>query len=575
MYRTHTCGALRPSHVDTVVKLCGWVQRMRHKGKILWLDLRDRHGITQIVLEEKQPSDAKRINQVKCLGREYVIWVEGIVGLRTAPNPQLLTGQIEVRLHAMEVLNPAHTPPFLIEEPTDGKEELRMQYRYLDLRRAPLQHALATRHKLMQAARSWLHPRHFIEVETPLLIKSTPEGARDFTVASHAHPGQYYALPQSPQLLKQLLMVGGLDRYYQFARCFRDEDLRADRQPEFTQLDCELSFVKRQDILEMFESLLHHLFAEVAGTTLPPFQCISYDEAIRRYGSDKPDLRFGLELIQIEPRSYLMALPLFDTAELILSVHAPGCASYSRKQLDALAALVKRPQHGASGLVWVKYTHEGHVSSSVDKFFEPAEVKRWLRVSRAQPGDLILLVAGKTKEARQSASALRLELGERLSLYDSSALAPLWVIDFPMFVWDSETAQPQSVHHPFTAPHPDDAAKLAQTPLSVRSEAYDLVLNGVEIGGGSIRIHQAALQRQVLQLLGMEEAAISDQFGFLIKALEYGAPPHGGIALGFDRLCTFFAKETSIRSCIAFPKNSAGRDLTLGAPSPLPSLNAR
>lgn len=570
MTRTHTCGELRLENVGTEVALCGWVQRIRNKGGLLWLDLRDRYGITQLIFEEGT-TDAILLEQARTLGREYVVQVQGSVVARSAKNPQMLTGDIEVQVQSLKVLNTAQTPPFLIETETDGGEELRMQYRYLDLRRPPLQQNLTLRHQLMQQVRSYLNDQQFLEMETPMLIKSTPEGARDFVVPSRLQPGQFYALPQSPQTLKQLLMVAGFDRYYQLVRCFRDEDLRADRQPEFTQLDCELSFVTQEDILSIFEGLMRHIFRHMKNVELPVFPRMTYKEAMRLYGSDKPDLRFGMPFGELTHLAQQQGFPGFDEAQLVAGICAPGCASYTRKQLDALTDFVKQPQVRAKGLVYVKYNADGSFKSSVDKFFGPDQLATWAEALQAQPGDLMLILAGELLATRQALSALRLKMGDKLGLRDPMQFAPLWVVDFPLLEWDEEGQRHHACHHPFTSPQPADMPLLDQAPEKVRAQAYDLVINGVEIGGGSIRICQREMQEKLLQLLGFTPEEAIQQFGFLLEALSYGAPPHGGIALGFDRLCAMLGGDESIRSFIAFPKNNAGRDVMLQAPAPIAS----
>lgn len=568
MTRTHTCGELRLDNVGTEVTLCGWVQRIRNKGGLLWLDLRDRYGVTQLIFEEGT-TDAVLLENARALGREYVLQVQGHVIARSARNPQMLTGDIEVQVKALEVLNTAQTPPFLIETETDGGEELRMQYRYLDLRRTPLQKNLILRHQLMQQIRRYLNEQQFLEMETPMLIRSTPEGARDFVVPSRLQPGQFYALPQSPQTLKQLLMVAGFDRYYQLVRCFRDEDLRADRQPEFTQLDCELSFVAQEDILSIFEGLMRHLFQHTKEVELPTFPRMTYEEAMRLYGSDKPDLRFGMPFGELTHLAQQQGFPVFDEAQLVAGICAPGCAGYTRKQLDALTEFVKQPQVGARGLVYVKYNADESFKSSVDKFFGPDQLAAWAEVLQARPGDLMLILAGETAATRQALSALRLKMGDELGLRDPAQFAPLWVVDFPLLEWEEEGQRYHACHHPFTAPQPADIPLLDQAPEQVRAQAYDLVINGVEIGGGSVRICQRAMQEKLLQLLGFTPEEATQQFGFLLEALSYGAPPHGGIALGFDRLCAMLGGDESIRSFIAFPKNNAGRDVMLQAPAPI------
>lgn len=568
MQRTHTCGELRLEQVDLSVTLCGWIQRVRDKGSLIWLDLRDRYGITQLVFEEGI-TDPTLIQQVRTLGREYVIQIHGRVVARSAPNAKLPTGSIEVQPQNLKVLNTADTPPFLIETETDAGEELRMQYRYLDLRRPPLQANLLLRHQVMQQTRHYLNEHQFLEIETPMLIKSTPEGARDFVVPSRAHPGQFYALPQSPQTLKQLLMIAGLDRYYQLVKCFRDEDLRSDRQPEFTQIDCELSFVTQEDILQTFEGLIQHLFQQLQNETLPQFPRMTYAKALQLYGTDKPDLRFGMPFVELTAEVQGHSFSLFDKAALVIGLCVPRCASHTRKQLDALGAFVK--QHQAAGLVYVKCLSDGTFKSSVDKFFGQEQLAKWAAVMKAQPGDLLLLLAGETTITRQALAALRLKIGDDLGMRKPNEWAPVWIVDFPLLAWDAQEQRYHALHHPFTAPQAADLPMLQQQPTAVRAQAYDLVINGVEVGGGSIRISDKTLQKSVLQLLGLSQSEATKQFGFLLEALAHGAPPHGGIALGLDRLCALLGSEESIRSFIAFPKNNAGRDVMLQAPSSLPT----
>ena len=568
MTRTHTCGELRLEHAGVEVTLCGWVQRIRNKGGLLWVDVRDRYGVTQLILEEST-TDFPLLEQARTLGREYVVQVQGKVVVRSAKNPQMLTGDIEVQVKALEVLNAAQTPPFLVETETDGGEELRMQYRYLDLRRPPLQNNLLLRHQVMQQVRHYLNEQQFLEMETPMLIKSTPEGARDFVVPSRLQSGQFYALPQSPQILKQLLMVAGFDRYYQLVRCFRDEDLRADRQPEFTQLDCELSFISQEDIFGIFEGLMRHLFHHIKQVKLPAFPRITYAKAMHLYGSDKPDLRFGMPFVELTHLTQQQGFPLFDEAKLVVGICAPGCAGYTRKQLDALTNFVKQPQVGTKGLVYAKYNPDGTFKSSVDKFFGPAQLAAWAEALQAQPGDLMLILAGEAEPTRQALSALRLKMGDELGLRDNTQFAPVWVVDFPLLEWDEEKQRYHACHHPFTAPQVADMSLLETAPETVRAQAYDLVINGVEIGGGSMRICQREAQEKLLKILGFTSEAAEEQFGFLLEALTYGAPPHGGIALGFDRLCALLGGAESIRSFIAFPKNNAGRDVMLQAPAPI------
>ena len=565
MARTHTCGELRLAHVGLTVTLCGWVQRVRNKGGLLWLDLRDRYGITQLIFEESNTSPII-IQKARELGREYVVQVQGTVVEKNAGNPHMLTGAIEVQVQKLEILNTSKTPPFLVEAATDGGEALRMQYRYLDLRRPPLQKNLMLRHQVMQQTRAYLNQQHFIEIETPMLIKSTPEGARDFVVPSRMHPGQFYALPQSPQTFKQLLMVAGFDRYYQLAKCFRDEDLRADRQPEFTQIDCELSFATQEDILVIFEGLVKYLFQHIKNVTLPQFPRMAYAKAMRLYGTDKPDLRFGMPFVELTQLAQQQGFRVFDEAALVVGICVQGCAGYTRKQLDQLIDFVKQPQVGASGLVYIKYNADGSLKSSVDKFFNTVQLSAWIEAMKAQPGDLILVLAGDTQATRQALAALRLKMGDELGLRDKTQFAPLWVVDFPLLEWDAATQRYHARHHPFTSPQPADIPLLEKQPEAVHANAYDLVINGVEIGGGSIRICNRVVQERVLRILGFSSEEAERQFGFLLDALEYGAPPHGGIALGFDRLCALLGEDESIRSFIAFPKNNAGRDVMIKAP---------
>ncbi|MCC5944863.1 MAG: aspartate--tRNA ligase [Bernardetiaceae bacterium] len=566
MLRTHTCGELRADNIAQEVVLCGWVKKTRDKGKLLWIDLRDRYGITQLFLEEGV-SDNNLFEQARELGREFVIKAKGTVVERASKNPELPTGDIEVRLTQIEVLNAAKTPPFIIEDETDGGDELRAQYRYLDLRRNPLKDKLIMRHNLAKEVRNYLDKQAFVEVETPVLIKSTPEGARDFVVPSRMHPGEFYALPQSPQTFKQILMVGGMDKYFQIVKCFRDEDLRADRQPEFTQIDCEMAFVEREDILQTFEGLVKHLFKTVKNIELPDFQRMSYDEAMEKYGSDKPDLRFGMPFVKLNEIVQNKDFKVFDVAELVVGIVAEGAASYSRKQLDALTNFVQKPQVGAKGLVYVKCNEDGTFKSSVDKFYSQEDLSEWAKLMNAQAGDLILVLAGETNSTRKALSELRLEMASQLNLKDKDIFAPLWVLDFPLLEWDEETQRYYAMHHPFTSPNPEDIDKMETDPSAVRANAYDMVINGVELGGGSIRIHDKALQQRVLRLLGFSDEEAKSQFGFLMNAFEYGAPPHGGIAFGFDRMCAMFAGVDSIRDCIAFPKNNAGRDVMIDSPS--------
>ena len=566
MLRTHTCGELNLKDVDKEVVLSGWIQRIRDKGGLVWIDLRDRYGITQLVMEEGR-SEASLIEVARNLGREFVIQVKGKVIERVSKNPKIPTGDIEIDVASLDVLNRSKIPPFTIEDQTDGGEELRMKYRYLDLRRNILKENLLLRHKLSLETRKYLDGQRFIEIETPYLIRSTPEGARDFVVPSRMNQGEFYALPQSPQTFKQLLMVAGYDRYYQLVKCFRDEDLRADRQPEFTQIDCEMAFVEQEDVLNTFEGMMRYLFKEVKDIDLSDFPRMPYDEAMRRYGSDKPDTRFAMEFVELNEVAQNQGFKVFDDAELVVGINAPDCASYSRKQLDQLTDFVKRPQVGAKGLVYVKYNEDGSFKSSVDKFFDAENLKKWADAFGANPGDLLLILSGDKDKVRVQLSALRIEMGNRLGLRDPQKYSPLWVTDFPLLEWDEETERYHAMHHPFTAPKPEDAHLLESEPGNVRANAYDMVINGVEIGGGSIRIHDREMQKRMFHALGFTEEAAQGQFGFLMNAFEYGAPPHGGIALGFDRLAAIFAGKDSIRDFIAFPKNNSGRDLMIDSPS--------
>jgi len=565
MLRTHTCGELRINNTSLDVTLCGWVQRSREMGGLTFIDLRDRYGITQLVFNmEKNPS---LCGEARKLGREYVIKAKGKVAERSNKNPKMPTGDIEILVEELIVLNTSKIPPFTIEDNTDGGEELRMKYRYLDLRRQTNKKNLELRHKLSIETRNYLNSRNFIDIETPYLIKSTPEGARDFVVPSRMNPGQFYALPQSPQTFKQLLMVAGFDRYFQIVRCFRDEDLRADRQPEFTQIDCEMSFVTQEDILNMFEGLAKHLFSSVLNMEMADFPRMSYDEALRLYGCDKPDLRFGMTFAEITNLMKGKGFKVADEAELIIGIKADGCAGYSRKQLDELTEYVKRPQIGASGLLSVRYATDGSVKSSVDKFYSADDLAAILKQFSAVPGDLVLMLAGATEKTQKALCELRLEMGRSLGLMKAGEFKPLWVTDFPLLEWDGETKRFYAKHHPFTAPKPEDIPLLGPDPGKVRANAYDLVINGVEIGGGSIRIHNKDLQHKMFQILGFTEEDAAAQFGFLMNAFEYGAPPHGGIAFGFDRWSTIFGGGVSIRDFIAFPKNNSGRDVMIDSPS--------
>lgn len=568
MYRTHDCGALSLEQLNQNVTLAGWVQKNRNKGFIVWIDLRDRYGITQLVFdEERTPKEVFKTAQG--LGREFVIQVKGTVIERESKNPNMATGAIEVLVEELKVLNTAKTPPFTIEDQTDGGEELRMQYRYLDLRRAPVKDNLLFRHQVSMAVRNYLSQAGFVDVETPYLIKSTPEGARDFVVPSRMNEGQFYALPQSPQTFKQLLMVGGLDKYFQIVKCFRDEDLRADRQPEFTQIDCEMTFVDQEAILNQFEGLTRHLLKEIKGIEVADFPRMSYEEAMKTYGNDKPDIRFGMTFKELNALAQGKGFGVFDSQELVVGIAVPGAAEMSRKEIDALIDWVKRPQIGAKGLVYVKCNADGSFKSSVDKFFTQNDLAAWAKHSEAQAGDLILVLSGEVKATRTQLSALRMELAERLGLRNPKEFAPLWITDFPLLEWDEESERFHAMHHPFTAPKPEHLELLKTDPGAVKANAYDLVLNGNEIGGGSIRIHDQQLQSQLFDLLGFTKEEAQAQFGFLMDAFQYGAPPHGGIAFGLDRLVAILGGEETIRDFIAFPKNNAGRDVMIDAPAPL------
>ena len=565
MYRTHTCGSLRIEHKNETVTLAGWVQKVRNLGAMTFIDLRDRYGLTQIVVEEN--SDAAVRETALKVGREWVLQVTGTVLERQAKNPKMPTGDIEVAATAITVLNEAQTPPFTIEENSDGGDDLRMKYRYLDLRRPPLQRNMILRHKMAQEIRRFLDSEGFLEIETPYLVGSTPEGARDFVVPSRMNPNQFYALPQSPQTLKQLLMVAGYDRYFQIVRCFRDEDLRADRQPEFTQIDCEMAFVEQEDVISTFENWAKHMFREVMGIEFTePFRRMPWIEAMEKYGSDKPDLRFGMEFADLTDLAKGHGFSVFDDAEYITGFAATGCATYTRKQIDALTEFVKRPQVGAKGLIWIRVEENG-VKSSIDKFYTPEEVKAMAEKCGAKAGDMVFILCGKKFKALTQLCALRLEVGQQLGLRDPKKFAPLWVVDFPMFEWDEETERFYAMHHPFTSPKPEDVEYLESDPARVRANAYDFVCNGTEIGGGSIRIHDAKLQATIFKCLGFTPERAQEQFGFLMNAFKFGAPPHGGLAFGFDRLCSLFGGSESIRDYIAFPKNNAGRDVMLDAPS--------
>ena len=568
MYRSHTCGELRAANINQTVTLAGWVQKVRNLGAMAFIDLRDRYGITQIVVEEGSAEQTKEA--AARLGREYVIQVTGRVIERSSKNPKMATGDIEVVAESINILTEAITPPFTIEEHSDGGDDLRMKYRYLDLRRPPLQRNMILRHKMAQEIRRFLDNEGFLEIETPYLIKSTPEGARDFIVPSRMNPNEFYALPQSPQTLKQLLMVSGYDRYFQIVRCFRDEDLRADRQPEFTQIDCEMSFVEQEDVLSIFERWAKHMFKNVLDIEFnEPLRRMPWIEAMEKYGSDKPDLRFSMEFNDITDLAHGHNFSVFDDAEYVVGFAATGCASYTRKQIDALTEFVKRPQVGAKGLVWIRLEQGGNIKSSIDKFFDADSLRAIAERLGAKEGDLCLVMCGKKFKVLTQLCTLRLEVAEQLGLRDPKKFAPLWVIDFPMFEWDEETQRFYAMHHPFTSPKPEDAQYLESDPGRVRANAYDFVCNGTELGGGSIRIHDAQLQQTIFKCLGFTPEQAEAQFGFLINAFKYGAPPHGGLAFGFDRLCSLFGGSESIRDYIAFPKNNAGRDVMLDGPSPV------
>ncbi len=565
MLRTHTCGELNISNLGQTVTLCGWVQKSRDLGGTTFIDVRDRYGLTQLVLHSD--TDGTLRETARGLTREFVIRVTGNVLERTSKNPKMATGDIEIAVENIDILNGSKIPPFLIEDETDGGEELRARYRYLDLRRNPIRNNLVLRHKMAQEIRKYLSNLDFIEVETPVLIKSTPEGARDFVVPSRMNPGEFYALPQSPQTFKQLLMVSGFDRYFQIVKCFRDEDLRADRQPEFTQIDCEMSFITQEDILNVFEGMTRHLFNHIKGIELNDFPRMEYADAMRLYGSDKPDLRFGMEFVEMNDLVKGRGFGIFDNAELVIAITAKGCAEYTRKQIDELTDWLKRPQIGATGLIYCRYNADGTLKSSVDKFYSEADLTNWAAATNAKPGDLILILAGNKDKVRRQMSELRLEMGGRLGLRDKNTFAPLWVLDFPLLEWDEETGRYHAMHHPFTSPKPEDIALLDSDPGAVRANAYDLVINGTEIGGGSIRIHDKKVQSLMFKHLGFSPEEAQKQFGFLMDAFEYGAPPHGGIAFGFDRLTSIFAGLDSIRDVIAFPKNNSGRDVMIDSPS--------
>ncbi len=567
MLRTHTCGELRIEDTGKEVTLCGWLQRSRDLGGMTFIDLRDRYGLTQLAFNMETNADLCK--EARVLGREYVLRITGLVTERSNKNAKMPTGDIEIIVAKLEVLNEAQTPPFTIEENTDGGDELRMKYRYLDIRRESVRSKLELRHRMAIETRNYLNKQRFIEVETPVLIKSTPEGARDFLVPSRVHAGQFYALPQSPQTFKQLLMVAGMDRYFQIVKCFRDEDLRADRQPEFTQIDCEMSFVTRDDVLDTFEGLARHLFSVIKGIDTVNFDRMTYQDAMKYYGSDKPDTRFGMQFVELNELTKGSGFPVFDDAELIVGINAHDCASYTRKQLDELTEWVRRPQIGATGLVYARVNNDGSLKSSVDKFYDQEKLQQWASAFNAKPGDLLLILAGDANATRKALGELRLEIGKRLGLRNPGSFACLWVIDFPLLEWDEEAKRFFAMHHPFTSPLTEDLPLLETDPVKVRANAYDLVINGVEIGGGSIRIFDRPLQQKMFEVLGFTPEQAQEQFGFLLDAFRYGAPPHGGVAFGFDRWCALFGGSDSIRDYIAFPKNNAARDVMIDSPSPV------
>jgi len=566
MYRSHTCGELRESHINSSVTLAGWVQKSRDKGFMIWVDLRDRYGITQLIFDEERTSK-DLIEKTRLLGREFVIQVQGTVIERASKNPKLPTGNIEILVSDFTILNSSLTPPFTIEDETDGGDDIRMKYRYLDIRRNPVRENLIFRHQVTMAVRNYLSKKEFIEVETPYLIKSTPEGARDFVVPSRMNEGQFYALPQSPQTFKQLLMVGGMDKYFQIVKCFRDEDLRADRQPEFTQIDCEMAFVEQEDILNIFEGLTRYLLKEIKGIEIDKFPRMTYDDAMQRYGNDKPDIRFGMEFGELNEFAKHKDFTVFNTAELVVGIAIPGGNSYSRKEIDKLIDWVRRPQVGALGMVYSRCNDDGTFKSSVDKFYDQEDLANWAEVTGAKTGDLICVLSGETNKVRAQLSALRMELADRLGLRKTNEFAPLWVLDFPLLELDEETGHYHAMHHPFTAPKPGQIELLDTDPGAVKANAYDLVLNGNEIGGGSIRIHDKQMQATMLRHLGFSEEDAKAQFGFLMDAFEYGAPPHGGLAFGLDRLVAILGGQETIRDFIAFPKNNSGRDIMIDAPA--------
>ena len=566
MYRSHNCGELNASHINQEVTLAGWVQKSRDKGFMNWVDLRDRYGITQLIFDESR-TDKTVFELAKTLGREFVIQVKGTVIEREAKNNNIPTGAIEILVTELTILNAALTPPFTIEDETDGGEDIRMKYRYLDIRRNPVKNSLLFRHKVAMEVRKYLSDLDFCEVETPYLIKSTPEGARDFVVPSRMNEGQFYALPQSPQTFKQLLMVGGMDKYFQIVKCFRDEDLRADRQPEFTQIDCEMAFVEQEDILNVFEGLTRHLLKELKGIEVDKFPRMTYEHAMKTYGNDKPDIRFGMEFGELNAYAQHKEFSVFNAAELVVGIAVPGAGNYTRKEIDALIDWVKRPQVGASGMVYVKCNEDGTYKSSVDKFYDQEDLTNWAKTTGAKPGDMLFVLSGPADKTRAQLSALRMELATRLGLRKPDEFAPLWVVDFPLLEFDEESGRYHAMHHPFTSPKPEDLHLLETNPGKVRANAYDMVLNGNEIGGGSIRIHDKATQQLMFKYLGFTEEEAKAQFGFLMDAFQFGAPPHGGLAFGLDRLVAILGGQETIRDFIAFPKNNSGRDVMIDAPS--------
>ena len=571
MYRSHSCGELNATHINTEVTLAGWVQKSRDKGFMNWVDLRDRYGVTQLLFDESR-TEKTIFELAKTLGREFVIQVKGTVIERESKNANMATGEIEILVSQMTILNAALTPPFTIEDETDGGEDIRMKYRYLDIRRNPVKNNLLFRHKVAMEVRKYLSDLDFCEVETPYLIKSTPEGARDFVVPSRMNAGQFYALPQSPQTFKQLLMVGGMDKYFQIVKCFRDEDLRADRQPEFTQIDCEMAFVEQEDILNVFEGLTRHLLSAIKGIEVEKFPRITYDYAMKTYGNDKPDIRFGMEFGELNEFAQHKDFPVFNAAELVVGIAAPGASEYTRKEIDGLIEWIKRPQIGASGMVYVKCNEDGTYKSSVDKFYDQDDLGNWAKITGAKAGDMIFVLSGPADKTRTQLSALRMELANRLGLRNPTEFAPLWVVDFPLLEFEEETGRYHAMHHPFTSPKPEDMHLLETNPKAVRANAYDMVLNGNEIGGGSIRIHDKATQQLMFKYLGFTSEQAEDQFGFLMNAFQYGAPPHGGLAFGLDRLVAILGGQETIRDFIAFPKNNSGRDVMIDAPSLIDEL---